>query len=168
MDTSNILNRIKSINSKSIAISLIVVIILLFLFYSPNLDLSNTVFEADDAFLNDAGLEVMYLYINEKKRGNLLARRETKYDGYLYVENQDGAIEDQKIELTLYKRQGASGYNLHIDNISLWEADIVQMRYDQKTGIMTIYDQDTVYAELYKNNILSDYSNKIPIIDDSE
>lgn len=117
----------------------------------------NGVWVADESFLNDAGLNQMILYIDDKTSGLVTTTR----SGYLYADNEEGAIEDQKITLQLTKTPSFGDciiYDVKLDNVYSWDTN-VKFRFCTKKHILTVLSDDTVFAEFYKDNQLSDYAS---------
>ena len=135
---------------------IVLISIIILLVYKSTYQI-NGVWVADESFLNDAGLNQMILYIDDKTSGLVTTTR----SGYLYADNEEGAIEDQKITLQLTKTPSFDNcvvYNVKLDNVYSWDSN-VKFRFCTKKHILTVLSEDTVFAEFYKDNQLSDYAN---------
>lgn len=118
------------------------------------------VWAADTSFLEDAQLSTMTLYIGDTASKGI---KSTTYAGYLYADNAQGAIEDQPVNIQLTPTSSGDGclwYKAEIDSTNNWDGDI-KIRVCPKKHLMTVISDDTVYAELYKDNILTDYANRV-------
>lgn len=110
---------------------------------------------ADDEFLEDAGLTSIALFIGDPD-GSI-------YPSYLFMSNDEGAIEDQKIDLHLSKMRSSDGavwYSGKALTTNTWDEDI-QVRVCPKRHLLTVMHEKTIYAELYKDNILTDHSRSV-------
>lgn len=110
------------------------------------------VWTANEDFLETSGLSKVILYISEKKRG--------WYPAFLYASTTD-TIESNKIKIKL--RNG----KIFINGSDILPEE-AKINICKKRNILTIYNGDTVYLELYKDNILSDMANAANTIDESD
>ncbi len=53
-------------------------------------------------------------------------------------------------------------YTMTLDNATTVMPQSLQMIYDVTSGFITLYDDKIIYAELYKNNMLSDMKTENP------
>lgn len=58
-------------------------------------------------------------------------------------------------------------YTIVLDNATTVMPQSLQMIYDVTSGFITLYDSETIYAELYKDNILSDMKTETDSADKS-
>lgn len=146
-----------------IGIIVVLVIIILVQYLCSSYELYG-LWSADSVFLIDANLNNMSLFIGDKIHSGALS---TTYGGYIYADTDSGAVEDQRVELTLTytpSTDSCKWYSLKAKGIDSWEGDL-QMRICPKKHLLTVLTKDTVYAELYKDNILTDYARSTPQID---
>lgn len=111
----------------------------------------------DDHFCEESGIQSMELFIGEPESGWLTQTRPC----YLIIMND---MCNQALTLT-YRTGWApavlSKYKIRckveFDSEQIWP-DHVDILVDMKTGKMKIYNDDTVYAKLTKNNELTNMS----------
>lgn len=115
---------------------------------------------ADSSFLDDAGLNNMSLLIGDPIKKTPMT---TTYNGYLYADNDEGAVEDQRIEISLtpmISKESCKWYTMKVDNVNSWDGKL-KLRICPKKHLLTVLSDDTIYAELYKDNILTDYAKSV-------
>lgn len=130
---------------------IILVIIAIILYTSNDYDVYGF-WVASEQFLKDANLKSMVLFIDEKG---------SPRNGYLYVTNGTGDVENQKIELNLGMM--FNGWcSLTVNGSNHWNEEL-QMRICPQKNLMTIVDNDTVYGEFYKDNEATDLARSSTI-----
>ncbi len=146
-----------------VGIVIIVMVMLLVYMFSTGYDIYG-VWSADESFLDDAGLTELCLFV-----GDPLSGFSSKRSGYLYAANKDGAIEDQRIEMNMSSKWSGDAlwYNIMIEPVNTWGDGKVVMRVCPKRNLMTIMQGDIIYAELYKDNILTDHARTVDVNADS-
>ncbi len=119
-------------------------------------------YSADDYYLQDASLKKMTLFIGDIDKEKSTATK-TAYGAYLYIAT-DKVIEDQKIIMYMRRIMSMDGchwYSLSVTGSNSWDDIPLKMRLCPNKHLITILSGDTVYAELYKDNALTDYAKNV-------
>ena len=153
------------LNNKTIlyvAICIVLVIILAYLGRSQEMELLSGFWRADADFCNQANLTSFILYIGDGM---------TKKRGYLLITNHDGIVINSAVDLEISNILCIRPYirdeiNLNVnfkwlcgdDDYEAIFPSMQNIKYNPKKGKIILMDQETVYAVLYKDNIMTDIS----------
>lgn len=145
-------------------VGFIIVIILLFLWFMSSVkegfssDILTGYWEANDEFLEKNNISKFAMAIGPNEN--------SKRAVYIVIQdlNENILINDSnkmKLTSTWSSLSPFGVYNTKVKySVKLTSSSIIpeklDMIYDVTSGFISLYDQDTIYAELYKNNMLSD------------
>ena len=118
------------------------------------------VYTADENFLKEADLSSIVIYIGDNEKD--------KYKSYIYVEREGKPIIDGAFQLKMKPRDGwfniSNGPSIWCDtednsnDVESTKTSNLKAHYVASRGILTFVNDGTVYAEVYKNNILTDHA----------
>lgn len=132
-----------------IAYIIVIIVLIIALICKCNYPIQG-IWTADGSFLDEANLKSMTLYIGDKVGF-------CKYLGYMYVESNEGILEDRAVTFKLHRTFCLNTYKGHIENSTLW-TEKMTFRFCPKKNCMTIIRGKTVYGELFKDTILTDFA----------
>ena len=143
----------------------IIVIILLVLWIMSSVkegfssDILTGYWEANDEFLEKNNISKFAMAIGPNENSKRIV--------YIIMQDLNGKIlinDKKEMQLTskwsslspfgVYNKKVK--YSVKMDTNSSIIPEKLDMIYDITAGFISLYDQDTIYAELYKNNMLSD------------
>lgn len=145
-------------------ISAIIIVCLIILFYVINRyshksfanEFLEGVWNADDEYLGEAGLTELVLYIGELDNGS-------DRNAWIVMKSEDNILKNNKIQLNItpcwsFNSGNVYKFNVASDDLSDMFDGTVTLSLNIVTGLLAIHDDDNLYMELYKNNILSEVS----------
>jgi len=143
------------------AAGVILLIILLLLWYISSVkeglghDILTGYWEANDDFLEKNNISKFAMAIGPEEN--------SKRTVYLVVQDLDGKTLINGTNAMVLKSKWSNlsstrglKYNVALDTETSIIPQKLDMIYDISSGFISLYDKDTIYAELYKNNMLSD------------
>ncbi len=152
-------------NSTFYIVGFIFLIILLFLWVMSNVkegyssDILTGYWEANDEFLEKNNISKFAMAIGPNENSKRIV--------YIVIQDLNGKILiNDKNEMMLTSKWASLSpfgvcnkkvkYSVKLDTDSSIIPEKLDMIYDITSGFISLYNQDTIYAELYKNNMLSD------------
>jgi hypothetical protein len=136
----------------------IIVLLIFIILMTYKVDLTG-LWTADSEFLKRSGLSSFSIYIGEPLSG--VFRKH--HGGYIYAMSESGVtLEDNRVDMWIRKCIIPHRFNVKFEGLTMFPKD-VKFRFDSRRNHITIYSGTTVYAELYRDNILSDHARAMPL-----